>query len=239
MSPFSNLEACSHLANTSQQRARRSVHVILKRCAAAASILFVAMIAAYAAPVTSARQEAKLIEPQRIAATPVSLDLTVANANRQRKDCHLSGECTNPRPTPTPSAPPPVVEPPSDKAVKRTTKPPAPKPPVNVPTSCNQYSGYQATACAMVVAKGGWGLGQMPCLVNLWMKESHWNPTAKNRSSGAYGIPQALPGSKMASAGADWATNAETQIRWGIGYIAGRYGNPCGAWSHSQATGWY
>jgi len=60
-----------------------------------------------------------------------------------------------------------------------------------------------------------------------------------NTSSGAYGIPQALPGSKMASAGADWATNPATQITWGLGYITGRYGTPCGAWNHSQATGWY
>jgi hypothetical protein len=75
--------------------------------------------------------------------------------------------------------------------------------------------------------------------VSLWQKESGWNYQASNRSSGAYGIPQALPGSKMASAGADWQTNAGTQISWGLGYISSRYGNPCGAWAKSQSSGWY
>ncbi|MBX6381441.1 MAG: transglycosylase SLT domain-containing protein [Microbispora sp.] len=84
----------------------------------------------------------------------------------------------------------------------------------------------------------GWG-GEWGCLEKLWDKESHWNERAMNRYSGAYGIPQALPGSKMASAGADWQTNPATQIKWGLNYIAGRYKSPCGAWAHSQATGWY
>ncbi|GAA5089948.1 hypothetical protein GCM10025760_14750 [Microbacterium yannicii] len=96
----------------------------------------------------------------------------------------------------------------------------------------------QATARAMLGGYG-WGDDQFACLVPLWQKESGWNYQASNRSSGAYGIPQALPGSKMSSAGADWQTNPATQIAWGLGYIAGRYGTPCGAWGHSQSTGWY
>jgi hypothetical protein len=80
---------------------------------------------------------------------------------------------------------------------------------------------------------------QFGCLVNLWQKESGWRTTAQNPSSGAYGIPQALPGSKMATAGDDWRTNPATQIKWGLGYIKGRYGTPCGAWGHSQRVGWY
>ena len=96
----------------------------------------------------------------------------------------------------------------------------------------------QATARAML-AGYGWGDDQFGCLVSLWQKESGWNYQAYNRSSGAYGIPQALPGSKMGSAGADWQTNPATQIAWGLGYISGRYGTPCGAWGHSQSTGWY
>jgi len=96
----------------------------------------------------------------------------------------------------------------------------------------------KATAKAMVEARG-WDTSQYDCLVSLWNKESGWNMYAENKSSGAYGIPQSLPGSKMASAGADWATNAATQISWGLGYIAGRYSTPCGAWTHSQAIGWY
>ena len=73
----------------------------------------------------------------------------------------------------------------------------------------------------------------------LWTKESNWTVNADNPTSSAYGIPQALPGSKMASAGADWATNPATQIRWGLGYIQDRYGSPCSAWAHSQANNWY
>lgn len=80
---------------------------------------------------------------------------------------------------------------------------------------------------------------EFSCLVQLWNRESRWNHRSQNTSSGAFGIPQALPGTKMASAGADWETNPETQIRWGLSYISGRYGTPCGAWAHSEAKGWY
>jgi hypothetical protein len=90
-----------------------------------------------------------------------------------------------------------------------------------------------------MVADRGWGGAQFGCLDRLWQKESNWNHLARNRSSGATGIPQALPGSKMASAGADWRTNPATQIEWGLGYIADQYGTPCAAWSHSRQTNWY
>ncbi len=92
---------------------------------------------------------------------------------------------------------------------------------------------------AGAVARYGWGGAQYDCLVRLWTRESSWRADAYNASSGAYGIPQSLPGSKMASAGADWRTNAATQIEWGLSYIAGRYGTPCGAWAHSEAYNWY
>jgi hypothetical protein len=91
----------------------------------------------------------------------------------------------------------------------------------------------------MMASDRGWGSGQFSCLVSLWNRESGWNYRAQNASSGAYGIPQALPGSKMGTVAADWRTNPVTQIRWGLNYIADRYGTPCGAWGHSQATGWY
>jgi hypothetical protein len=79
---------------------------------------------------------------------------------------------------------------------------------------------------------------QFGCLDNIWSRESGWNYQAYN-ASGAFGIPQALPGSKMASAGSDWQTNPATQIRWGLGYIKSMYGTPCGAWSFWQSNGWY
>jgi hypothetical protein len=103
----------------------------------------------------------------------------------------------------------------------------------------NTPEGAQATARQMAAANYGWGEGEFSCLVSLWNKESSWNYQAYNASSGATGIPQALPGSKMASAGSDWQTNAATQIAWGLGYIDAVYGSPCAAWGHSQAVNWY
>ncbi len=90
-----------------------------------------------------------------------------------------------------------------------------------------------------LLAEFGYSADQFSCLDSLYTRESNWNVYADNPTSSAYGIPQALPGSKMASAGSDWATNPVTQIRGGLGYIEDRYGSPCGAWSHSQSNGWY
>ncbi|ANW18370.1 transglycosylase SLT domain-containing protein [Streptomyces clavuligerus] len=81
--------------------------------------------------------------------------------------------------------------------------------------------------------------GQFQCFSNIVQRESTWNYKAQNPSSGAYGLVQALPGTKMASAGADWRTNPATQIKWGLNYMNERYGSPCGAWSFWQANRWY
>ncbi|MCE1179182.1 MAG: hypothetical protein LWW86_09185 [Micrococcales bacterium] len=94
-------------------------------------------------------------------------------------------------------------------------------------------------AAKSLLADHGWGEDQFSCLNSLWMKESGWNFRATNPSSGAYGIPQSLPGSKMATFGSDWQTNPVTQIKWGLDYIKGRYGTPCAAWGHSQSVNWY
>ncbi|WP_412973614.1 lytic transglycosylase domain-containing protein [Pseudoclavibacter sp. CFCC 13611] len=140
----------------------------------------------------------------------------------------------------------------SDLVKAETPAPPAPVPAdtaaaasdtaasdaASTPAATPNPTGAQAEAWAQVQARG-WGADQFVCLVSLWQKESGWRVNAKNSSSGAYGIPQSLPGSKMASAGADWQTNPATQIEWGLGYIAGRYSTPCGAWGHSQSVGWY
>jgi hypothetical protein len=90
-----------------------------------------------------------------------------------------------------------------------------------------------------LVIKQGWGRDQYSCLVALWERESNWRWNAYNKSSGAYGIPQSLPGAKMAEMGSDWQTNPETQIRWGVSYIKNRYGAPCGAMAHSNKFNWY
>ncbi|OAN33604.1 phospholipase [Microbacterium sp. H83] len=105
--------------------------------------------------------------------------------------------------------------------------------------AANTVDGAKATAREMAAGQYGWGDDQFSCLNSLWTKESGWNYKAYNASGGATGIPQALPGSKMASAGSDWQTNAATQIAWGLGYISSVYGTPCSAWGHSQASNWY
>lgn len=108
---------------------------------------------------------------------------------------------------------------------------------VNIPSSCGEYSGNRATGCAITL-EWGFDLEQFACLEVLWNRESGWNELAAN-SIGAYGIPQAYPGNKMSSEGDDWQTNPVTQIRWGLGYISGRYDNPCGALAQSDAEGFY
>jgi hypothetical protein len=119
-------------------------------------------------------------------------------------------------------------------AQQQAAKTPSP----NVPTSCNQYTGNRALGCAILL-EIGFGLDQMGCLDAMWTKESGWNERSENASSGAYGIPQALPASKMAPYGADYLTNPVPQIRWGLDYIKGRYSTPCGAWDFWQAHSWY
>lgn len=128
-----------------------------------------------------------------------------------------------PRPTPVPA---PV-----------RTPAPAPKLAAPAPKPVTHYAPTVAQAKAYALATIG--STQYSCLLPLWQHESGWNTYATNSRSGAYGIPQALPGYKMATAGADWRTNPVTQVKWGLGYIRARYGSACGAWSYWQAHGWY
>ena len=101
--------------------------------------------------------------------------------------------------------------------------------------SVSEYQAYAQKRCFDY----GWSDADFQALVNLWNKESGWNPSAHNSSSGAHGIPQALPASKMATAGTDYLTNYKTQIEWGLSYIKSRYGTPSAAWNHSCRKGWY
>lgn len=105
-----------------------------------------------------------------------------------------------------------------------------------VTVSKNEHQQYAHDLC---INTYGWTENDFTCLVKLWNKESGWNPNAHNSSSGAHGIPQSLPASKMASEGSDYYTNGKTQIRWGLKYIKNRYGSPSAAWSHSQSHNWY
>jgi hypothetical protein len=115
-------------------------------------------------------------------------------------------------------------------AVGALTIPPA----TDVQKGTNRELGQQMAADLY-----GWTGDEWSCLDTLWQHESGWSQTSGNLKSGAYGIPQALPGSKMAVYGADWQTNPATQITWGLGYISGRYATPCGAWGHFTSYNWY
>lgn len=106
---------------------------------------------------------------------------------------------------------------------------------VVMPTGPVAPAGQAQEYAATQIAARGWAKTELACLVPMWGRESGWNAHA-GRPNGPYGIPQAYPGSKMASAGGEWLDDYRVQIRWGLGYIAGRYGTPCGAWAHWQSA---
>ena len=102
-----------------------------------------------------------------------------------------------------------------------------------------EAEGAKTIAKEIIAAKYTWSEKQFPCLDQLWTKESNWNYKARNRVSGAHGIPQALPATKMEVVGTDWRTNPVTQITWGLKYIKERYNTPCAAWSKFKRSNWY
>ncbi len=193
-----------------------------------ASIAALGFVAAYVGPTGAAiaEAEAESTSLYASAAAQVQTYAPVIEVEPVALDRESYSVYVTPTPTPEPE---PVVASTSTSSSGSGWSPPFVSP---------DPGSAQAIAYDMVKARG-WGDGEFSCLVALWNKESGWRVNAYNASSGAYGIPQSLPGDKMASAGADWQTNPATQITWGLGYIQGRYGTPCGAWGHSQATGWY
>ena len=110
--------------------------------------------------------------------------------------------------------------------------------PDSLPIASGTKGEYQKYALSLL-PDFGWDSSELEPLIYLWNRESGWNPRSHNKSSGAHGIPQALPAKKMASEGSDYYTNAEPQIRWGLKYIARRYGSPSRAWAHFRSSGWY
>ena len=106
---------------------------------------------------------------------------------------------------------------------------------LSVSGTVSEYQAYAKQRCYDY----GWSDYDFECLVKLWNRESGWRVNSCNSSSGAYGIPQSVPASKMAAFGSDYLTNYKTQIEWGLNYISKRYGSPSNAWAHSQSTGWY
>lgn len=133
-----------------------------------------------------------------------------------------------------------VLREPVEQVITVGTKvvPDVPEVPDAPPAPAVSPGSAQAIAKDLAAARG-WGDDHFGCLVELWNHESGWRVSAENSSSGAYGIPQALPGSKMGSVADDWRTNPATQITWGLNYIGGRYGTPCGAWQSFLVKNWY
>ena len=109
----------------------------------------------------------------------------------------------------------------------------------SAPVVTGTKEDYQSYAYDLVLNQYLWSESDYQALVNLWERESNWNANAHNKSSGAHGIPQSLPASKMSSEGSDYYTNGYTQIRWGLKYIKERYGSPSAAWQHFQNKNWY
>ncbi len=134
----------------------------------------------------------------------------------------LDWQLTNAAP---PAKPKPKVRPVAKRASRSTFR--------------QSLSGSPREIAHAMLLNRGWSETQWGCLDSLWQRESGWSIYSSNASSGAYGIPQALPGSKMAEFGSDWQTNPVTQITWGLSYISQRYGTPCAAWDHSNAYGFY
>jgi hypothetical protein len=143
----------------------------------------------------------------------------------------------------TPTAPPsvaPIFTPtPTVRPTIKPTPKPTPRPTIKAPKIISNHTFPVDVLEAREYALSKIGKVQFNCLDILFARESRWRDNAMNKHSGAYGIPQALPGSKMAKAGADWLTNPTTQVKWGLMYISGRYGSACNALQHSYNTGWY
>ena len=154
-----------------------------------------------------------------------------------------SASATGPGAGPTSTAGPTSSSSPSSSSSSPKASPttsPTSKPTPTATSSTSGLQGYNATpAQARALAQQLVPAGQFACFDNIITRESSWNMHATNASSGAYGLAQALPGSKMGTVASDWRTNAVTQIKWAIGYMTSRYGSPCAAWAFWQNHHWY
>jgi hypothetical protein len=181
-------------------------------------------------PPTAISAPAVVVVPA--AATPVLSRQAVASQAQAILAAHVAGADGLSR-----SAVRPPLEP-SEKATKTSALPVSQQNLGGAVTRSVPPPSPREIAAALLPSYG-WDSAEFSCLDAVWTRESDWDPYAANSTSGAYGIPQALPGSKMASYGSDWTTNAETQIKWGLAYIRDSYGSPCGAWSFWQSHNWY
>lgn len=211
---------------------RSPVSLIVFAFVAATAFLFVNVVDPYSGATADPYFQ---LQPRFSSQQAQSLVVGDGFVNAVKRDGYKAKDAPPPPPPPPPPAPEPDSDSDSDSGSgsgSGSDSYSAPSAAVPDPGSAQDY------AHSAVLARG-WGEGEFNCLVSLWNKESGWRVNAFNASSGAYGIPQSLPGNKMASAGPDWETNAGTQIEWGLGYIASRYGTPCGAWAQSESAGYY
>jgi hypothetical protein len=214
----------------------------------AAAVAFVSPSVPWPSSPPAAALDAAIVSPARTAGQPAlsegrafasyrararpAVPAPSTSASVPRVSDDLDAARVIPSPAPKPSRAP--VQAPAAAPQPSRTAPAAPYPSYTpVPAQSAAYGSPQAYAESLV------GAAQFSCLEPLWQRESGWNTYAQNPSSGAYGIPQALPGDKMASAGPDWQTDGDTQVRWGVSYIDSVYGSPCGALAHENADGWY
>jgi outer membrane biosynthesis protein TonB len=220
------------------------VRVAAAAYAAGAIVLLLALVAtALAAESTPTRPASLVFQPVTVAApsaTPVPTsspttlfegDFGASPRTMPSLPPITAAARSTPRPTPKPT--PRATPKPTPKPAPRAT--PRPKPRVRTVAK----PAIPSVSTAKAYARSRIGSTQFSCLDKLFTRESNWRPHARNSSSGAYGIPQALPGDKMAKMGSDWRDNPVTQVKWGLSYIAGRYGTACRAWQHSQNHGWY
>jgi hypothetical protein len=175
----------------------------------------------------------------------LTVDRSTQRASRDYPRTEVPSAVASPSsasPSPSPSSaspsPSPSDSPSASPTSRRTTPATKPTTKAAITAGCSSFSGNQLIACDLLPSYG-FSTSEMSALVPMWTNESGWNQYAENPSSGAYGIPQALPGNKMASVASDWQTNPTTQIKWGLGYIKQVYGTPSSAWSFWQANNWY
>jgi outer membrane biosynthesis protein TonB len=168
-------------------------------------------------------------------------------ASNARQEAVETAQAPTPSASPSPSRSQPAKKTPKPKKTKKVKKPkasPSPRPRATRTAAPRASRSATATTRPSYVspkayAKSVLSAAQFLCADAVFTRESNWNPYATNPSSGAYGIAQALPAEKYASAGSDWRTNGVTQVRWGLSYMGARYGNPCGAWAFWQSHHWY
>ncbi|MHC6219298.1 aggregation-promoting factor C-terminal-like domain-containing protein [Arthrobacter sp. MMS24-S77] len=200
--------------------------------------VFAGVVAVFLGAGAATQAAGQAISAQELSRTSESRTVAEHSAAPSATATPSASASAKPSAAPTQApAPAPAAVAPQAAAPAAPVAPPAPAAPA-APVAVDDPAGAQAYAASML-SSYGWGQGEMSSLITLWNKESDWRTTATNASSGAYGIVQSLPGEKMASEGADWQTNYQTQIRWGLNYIKERYGSPSAAWAFHLAHNWY